>query len=100
MVYQGNNIAIDPSPIKYKSALKKKDMGKAILDSADFIIKKKLSCPKFTGPGGIEGLLYVEESFLKICKRFGWHTDGDKLFDNFDLLLEDGAADHWEMIAN
>ena len=57
MVYQGNNIEIDPSPIKYKSTLKKKDMGKTILDSADFIIKKKIPCPKFAGPGDIEGLL-------------------------------------------
>ena len=73
-------------------------MGKTILNSADFIIKKKIPCPKFTGPGGIEGLLWVEESFRKICKRFKWDTDRDKMFDNFDLLLEDGAADHWETI--
>ena len=91
---------IDPSPIKYKSALKKKVMYKAILDSADFILKKKLSCPKFAGPDGIEGLLYVEKCFRKICKRFGWHTDGDKLFDNVDLLLEDRAADYLETIIN
>ena len=52
MVYQGNNIEIDLSPIKYKSALKKEDMGKAILDSADFFVKKKLSCPKFADLDG------------------------------------------------
>ena len=40
MVYQGNNLAIDPCPIKYKSALKKKDFNKTILDSNDFLLKK------------------------------------------------------------
>ena len=50
MVYQGNNIEIDPSPIKYKSVLKKKDMGKAILDSADFIIKKSFLIPSSQVP--------------------------------------------------
>ena len=91
---------IDPCPIKYKSVLKKKDMGKTILDSADFIIKKKISCAKFSGTGGIEVLLYVEESYRKICKKFKWNIAGDKLFDNFDLVLEDSAADHWDTFTN
>ena len=42
MVYQGNNLAIDPCPIKYKSALKKKDFNKTILDSTNLFIKKYL----------------------------------------------------------
>ena len=97
MVYQGNNLAIDPCPIKYKSAPKKKDFNKTILDSTDLFIKKKISCPKFSGTGGIEGLLWVEESYRKIAKKFKWN-DGPKLFDNFDMVVEEGAADHWETI--
>ena len=98
MVYQGNNIAIDQCPIKYKSTLKKKDMHQIILDSADFILKKKIPCPKFSGAAGIKDLLWVEQNFQKICKQFKWHTGGDKLFDNFDLVVEEGAADHQETI--
>ena len=57
MVYQGNNIAIDPCPIKYKSTLKKKEMNKTVFDSNDFLLKKKISFSKFNGTGGIKGLL-------------------------------------------
>ena len=55
MVYQGNNIRINPCPIKYKSALNKKEYNKTVLDSTDFLLKKKVSCPKFYGTRGIEG---------------------------------------------
>ena len=98
MIYQRNNIAIDLCLISYKLMLKKKEMNKTTLDSADFLFKKKISCPKFSGTGGIKGLLWVEESFQNIFKQFKWDTDGDKLSNNFNLVVEEGAANHWETI--
>ena len=98
MVYQGNNIANDPAQIKYKSSLKKEDLNKTILDSNDFLLKKKISCPKFSGTGGIEDLLWLEESFQNISKQFKWDIDKTLLFDNFNLVVEEGTADHWERI--
>ena len=86
MVYQGSNIAIDPCPIVYKSVPKKKDFNKTTLDSDNFLLKKKISCIKFSGTRSIEGLLWVEENFRKICNRYKWDTDETKLFDNFDQL--------------
>ena len=71
-----------------------------MLDSADFIINKKISCAKFSGTGGIEALLYVEESYRKICKKFKWNVAGDKLFNNFNLVLEDSAENHWDTITD
>ena len=52
---------------------------------------------KFSGTGGIKGLFLVEESFQKIANKFSWN-DGAKLVGNFDLVVEEGDADHWETI--
>lgn len=98
MVYQGTNLAIDPSPIKYKSVLKKKDFNKVILDSTSAFYTNKMACPKFSGIVGLEGLLWVEETFCKITKKIKWIDNGPKLFNNFAMVVEEGAVDHWDAI--
>lgn len=49
MIHQGTNLAIDPTMIKHKSILKKKDSNKAFLDGGDAFYKKKPKCPMFNG---------------------------------------------------
>ena len=60
-----------------------------ILDSSDafYKYKKEMLCPKFNRTGGIEGFLWVEESFCKIARKFKWTGNGLKLFDNFNIVV-------------
>ena len=64
-------LASDPPPMKYKSIIKKKDFSKVNLEGVTptrangSSIKRKYPCPIFDGAGGIEALLYMEESFKR-----------------------------------
>ena len=55
--------------------------------------------PDFSGKEGIEGLLYVEEKFLKIACHLNYDT-GIKFYDGFEEVLTDTAEEHWENIAS
>ena len=57
-----------------------------ILDSSNSSYRKQLLCSKFSETSDIEGLLWIEESYWKIAKKFNWENIGPpKLFDNFDM---------------
>jgi len=48
--------------------------------------------------GGIEALLYVEETFQKLAKKLKYSALD--AFDSWELCLGDSALDHWENINN
>ena len=94
-------LASDPPPMKYKYIVKKKDFSKVNLEGVTPLAanttsaKHKHPCPIFDGTGGIEALLYVEETFRKLAKKLKYNS-----LDAFDsqLCLGDSALDHWENI--
>ena len=61
--------------------------------------KRTRQCPIFTGYGGVECLIYIVEKFSKIARYMEW-TAGRDMFNNFDLVLEDTASDHWENLTD
>ena len=56
-------------------------------------MKRKYPCPIFDGTGGIEALLYVEETFKKLATKLKFNSQEG--FDSWELCLSDNALDHW-----
>ena len=90
---------LKPPCILYDTSFKPSNLEKTKLQQDFQEGSRKQSCPVFTGTHGIEGLLYVEERFRKIASQLQW-TDGDELFDNFELILADNAELAWENITS
>ena len=88
-------LASDPPPMKYKSIVKKKDSSKVNLEETTplgfsaIATKCKYPCPIFNGTGGIEALLYVEETFQKVAAKLKY--DSQEAFDSWELCLGDSA---------
>ena len=95
-------LASDPPAMKYKSIVKKKDFSRVNLEGVTptgnlgSSIKRKYPCPIFDGTGGIEALLYVEETFKKLALKLDY--DVAEGFDSWELCLADSALEHWENI--
>ena len=61
-------------------------------------MKRKYPCPIFDGTGGIEALLYVEETFKKLAMKLKYDSQDQEGFDSWELCLGDSALDHWENV--
>eukprot|EP00957_Ditylum_brightwellii_P082072 6240998-Ditylum_brightwellii.AAC.1 len=82
--------------MKYKPRLLHSDLEtiKIKQEYNDGSSKTKM-CPLFTGEGGIEGLLFVEERFQKIACQLSCNT-GAEFFDNLKDALADSTEMKWD----
>ena len=58
--------------------------------------QEEFKLPKFTGDGGLEGLLYIEEEFRNVQEEYEWNNDA--CFKHFKKILGGTALTRWKNV--
>ena len=61
--------------------------------------KEKLDVPIFSGAGGTEALLWVEEEFRNVAEEFEF-AEGEELFRKFERCLSGTAKAKWRNVTS
>ena len=81
----------------YKSSFKVEDLKEVELKIIyEDGTKSKAKCPRFTGNGGVEELLYVVEFFERLASDE--NIEDEALFLYFKKILEQNARNKWDSL--
>ena len=88
-------ISLHKACIGYKRNFKPSEMGSVKLQQ-NYIDGTSATrvCYVFSGSEGVEGLLHTKDLFDQVCTALQF-TEGRELFNSFEQIVSDTAADRW-----